>query len=196
MWYYKDKELENCVVYWIHNVNHCDITTDGYVGVSRKFKHRVNQHIVRGTNYYVKKQFEEHFDETVFSIIYNGDESTCYQLEYELRPTKNIGWNFAVGGSRVAFYTQGKRTSSLKGRKQTPEHIENVKKSKIGIKFSDKARENMSKSKLGKPAKNRKRVYHKGVEYSSATELARTLNVTISRVSYWAKNNIRDTYYV
>lgn len=35
----------------------------------------------------------------MFDIIFEGSRQECFKLEKELRPTKGIGWNNAVGGS-------------------------------------------------------------------------------------------------
>jgi hypothetical protein len=81
-----------CVVYWLHDENQTNPTTDGYVGITWRLEERLKAHRIafplwRGV---------DHFEVT---ILFRGNEEQCLAIEEELRPKPFIGWNIARGGN-------------------------------------------------------------------------------------------------
>ena len=106
-------------VYWIHRSHHSN-TNEGYIGVSKNPKQRFYMHKQGYGNIIVKRNCDL-YEDVVLDVILSGDENDCYRYESELRPNKNIGWNFAEGGFKPPS-PQGnkeraaKASKSLKGR--------------------------------------------------------------------------------
>lgn len=82
------------IVYWLYDDTCSDVLTDGYVGVTEKLETRIKQH---------RRRFSDKNFNAV--ILYEGSKEECYSKENELRPTKGIGWNLAIGGKQG--YTLG-----------------------------------------------------------------------------------------
>ena len=127
----KFKSNENpCCLYWIHLPSHSDITTEGYVGITSNFEHRMYQHRT-----YVDRNgtLSKKINDSVCEIMFYGTRSYCQEIESKLRPLPYIGWNKAVGGdggcpkhgltgtkSKKTFYNL--RTKALKlGKEFLPE---------------------------------------------------------------------------
>lgn len=78
------------VVYWIHNQDHIDPYTQGYIGVTTNITNRLQEH--KRQKWFCKKDYS-------VSIINTFDsEAAAYQFEESMRPTSNIGWNINKGG--------------------------------------------------------------------------------------------------
>lgn len=92
-------------LYWIKSSKMKDISTDGYVGVTCDIRKRLNSHVHnlrnKKRNRYYHNGFVKRFHEgDLEMVIVNcGSEDEMYEWEQKLRPTKAIGWNYAVGGS-------------------------------------------------------------------------------------------------
>ena len=78
-------------VYWVHLPKHNDMFSQGYIGVSANIKKRITQH---------KHKFKEYANQLIIDTILIAEKSYCYLIEKSLRPSKNIGWNKAIGGYR------------------------------------------------------------------------------------------------
>lgn len=76
-------------VYWIYDTTCKDPLTDGYIGVSHDVYKRHKTHIR-------KKRVPE---DSSYKILFEGTRQECFLFEKQMRPTKKIGWNNAVGGS-------------------------------------------------------------------------------------------------
>ena len=63
-------------------------TSDGYIGVTKNLRDRLYSHRSRGI-------FQ---DSTHIDILLVGTEKECLDLERQLRPYPNMGWNTAPGG--------------------------------------------------------------------------------------------------
>jgi hypothetical protein len=111
-------------VYWIRAKYHSDMTSDGYVGVSKDaqkrwmyghdWAHRKGRHDNPKLANAISKYGWENLVKTVLVI---ADESYCYELENKLRPSENIGWNLVTGGGKppkTKFRGEG-YVSPLKG---------------------------------------------------------------------------------
>jgi hypothetical protein len=94
-------------VYWIHLPEHTDMFSEGYIGVTSKTaKERFKSHINAANlnkkkhlkiSYAIKKYGAENL--IVQTLVICSDEYAL-DLELKLRPTKEIGWNLAPGGSK------------------------------------------------------------------------------------------------
>jgi group I intron endonuclease len=110
-------------IYWIHLVEHTDIYTQGYVGVSKNMDRRINDHIRKlttntHTNPHLKYAFNKYgWEKVVVDIFWCGEEKYCYVLENTLRPSKNIGWNITIGGHRGPGWPKGKKQSEATKKK-------------------------------------------------------------------------------
>lgn len=92
-------------VYWIRTAHHSDVTSEGYVGVSKnaskrwsyghKWAHAKGRHENSRLSNAITKHGWENLVKTVLIV---ADETYCYELEQKLRPTEKIGWNLVMGG--------------------------------------------------------------------------------------------------
>lgn len=77
-------------VYWVKTAEMSDVNSEGYVGVTvmeiseRLYFHNRNN------------RFPDGYDSV--ELIFEGTDSECLDLEFELRPTWYVGWNIAPGG--------------------------------------------------------------------------------------------------
>ena len=90
-------------VYWLHLQEHNDYFKEGYIGVSKDPKRRLKEHylLVGGgwhENPHLKHAFEKYKEKIIQTIIIQGPEEYCYEIESKLRNIKQIGWNIAEGG--------------------------------------------------------------------------------------------------
>ncbi len=116
-------------VYWIHRKSHSDIETEGYVGITRetvesRFQRHLRQsksgqHLNRHLSSALKK-----YEDIVLTTICICDKDYALLMENKLRPTKNIGWNIAVGGITNPYFSAPKKVKEPKPRKDTsgPNH--------------------------------------------------------------------------
>lgn len=150
------------VVYWLFDEFCNNDAIDGYVGVTRHFAERINDHR--------KERPRNSFD---VIVLFRGIEEECYSVEYRLRPRAGIGWNRAPGGpdgykveiteaTRLklrkpkteehkrasgagnkgkirSLETRMKLSLAHKGKPLSPEHTAALKLSKQGFKPSPKA---------------------------------------------------------
>lgn len=98
------------VLYWIHLEEHTDISSQGYIGVTKyDSKTRFRKHLEALRKYNklggVKDRrtlfsaINKHgIDSVVVTDLVIGEEDYIYDLENKLRPSCNIGWNIATGG--------------------------------------------------------------------------------------------------
>lgn len=135
------EELEqqnHTFVYWIHEQNHDDPRTQGYVGITDRLVKRFSEHH-RYPNHHVRKALKEH-DDLSFTILHYGSREECLNVEQQLRPVENVAWNLKKGGRHEGIHITTKKSPelvenlrrrmlnntfacALKGRKQSPEHI-------------------------------------------------------------------------
>jgi len=92
------KEKFNCYVYHIHLEGRD--TSQGYIGVSKNPSARYEHHRNRTENPHLRNAMNLYKNGLVYDIIFQGEEYYCYELEAELRPEKNMGWNINIGGSK------------------------------------------------------------------------------------------------
>ena len=92
-------------VYWIRAAHHSDITSEGYVGVSKNsnkrwlYGHKWAHSRGRHENSCLSNAITKHgWDFLVKTVVVVAEKDYCYNLENKLRPVKEIGWNLAIGG--------------------------------------------------------------------------------------------------
>ena len=132
----------NYVVYWIHCVDHTDILTEGYVGVTNDEKNRWKRHQKRGSNPHLQNAIAKYgWDNLIKEVILEGESEYCLEIEERLRPEKEIGWNIAKGG--------GMPVPLEKGQKLPDYWRQRISEGKTGVKFSDTHKTNLGKTKTG-----------------------------------------------
>ena len=120
-------------VYWIRKVEHTNIYTEGYVGVSTNVERRWRELITearanRHPNSFLCNAINEHYpDNLIFEIVYLSNEDNCYNYEEMLRPETSIGWNLRSGGPVGKMSEEGRKAISNKtlGKKLTEKEKEN-----------------------------------------------------------------------
>jgi len=152
--------FDTACVYWIRDASHTDITCEGYVGVSKEFNKRIKTHLKRiktkkHDNY---KLIENYNDNVVIKTIVISDEDSCYDLEFKLRPSNNIGWNINAGGvkppsqqgvNRVVDY--GKTWAPMQGKRHSEVTKLKMSSASKGKPKSDEHKQKLSLIKIGKP---------------------------------------------
>lgn len=129
--------MTSCSVYWIHHPDHTDMFSQGYIGVSKRYKRRLWEHLNLSKNTILIKAIKKYgWDNLVKKEILISDFEYCFEIEKKLRPEKNIGWNIAVGGGPPPLmfgnnWNVGK-PSWNKGKKFTEEHKKKLSLAKIG----------------------------------------------------------------
>jgi hypothetical protein len=129
--------LNQCLIYWIHSNLETDIYSQGYVGITINLPRRLKEHAR-------KKNF---LDNRIVDIYLQGELDFCKKVEEELRPTRNIGLNKAMGGGVPP---------NPKGKKLTIEHRQKLKENMVGFKgkcHSEETKLKMSMSKKGRPGR-------------------------------------------
>lgn len=143
-------------VYWIHTPNHTDIFSEGYIGVSNRLDRRLYEHKWCKQNPHLTNAFNKYKD-IVHTILIQGPEAYCYDVESKLRPDTEIGWNINKGGAKPP---------SSKGLKRSIEHKDKIRQSRYLPhipKLTGKTNPNWGKG----AAKGRRWYYDPLTKYSS-----------------------------
>ena len=154
-------------VYWIRCSDHTDMTSQGYIGVSKNAQKRFKQHLEKKHNPHLVNAIHKYgWDNLVKEQILIAEEDYCYDIEGKLRPTTNMGWNIAVGGgvppTPLKVHAIGMRlkmSAINKIRLQDPVAREKFAKARLGLtswnkgkKASPETIEKLRLSHLGKPS--------------------------------------------
>ena len=111
-------------VYWSRAPHHSDMTSEGYVGVSKNsnkrwlYGHKWAHTKGRHDNPRLSNAIAKHgWDSLIKTVVVVADEAYCYELENKLRPTSDIGWNLALGGCKppISKFRGSDYISPLKG---------------------------------------------------------------------------------
>lgn len=165
-------------VYWIYDESCKDMAQDGYIGVTKDPKKRLEAHKAKNPRIPKDAQME---------IIYSGTRQECFELEENLRPQPKIGWNSAMGGKhgwktgfghsdktkeklKRAWTDERKEKASiwkaeqnrkLKGQKRPKqsESVSGTKNPMHGKTHSEKARKKISEAHRGKTPHNKQEIY-------------------------------------
>lgn len=124
-------------VYWIHLEEHTDPETQGYIGVTGNPEKRFREHIKESKkdspkNIHLARAMNKHSVKT--TLLFQGTKVACYEMEFNLRTKRNIGWNIQKGGKIHTDENIQKRSNSLSGRNFSPLHKERLTEAKIGDK--------------------------------------------------------------
>jgi len=190
-------------VYWIHLPEHTDIMTEGYIGVSIHPSRRLMEHKCNKFNPHLKNAFNK-YENITHTILLEGYEDYCYELEAKLRPHENVGWNITRGGtkppntrgSKHSEETKQKIREARKYQIVTEEHRKIMSLAHKGQNCSEETRKKMSEShkglniwSKGKPlseeTRKRMSLAHKGKSLSE--EHKRNLSVAWKK----RKENVR-----
>jgi hypothetical protein len=118
-----------CSVYWIRHPDHTDMFTQGYIGITNNTKVRWNDHNKRPSNLHIKRAVKKYgWDNLIKQVILIADKAYCLAVETKLRPTNQIGWNVASGGSMPPHDNVWN-----KGRKIPKEELANMKAKGFGF---------------------------------------------------------------
>lgn len=144
-------------VYWIHLAEHTDMFSQGYIGFTTKTsEERFKQHLTEMT-YSRSKKRKSHLhksitkygvDKIICKTIIIGDNEYCLDVEYKLRPEKDIGWNMATGGGLPPG------VKGLPVSEETRKKIGDAHKGRI---VSDETRKKLSDSLKGKPCSDERK---------------------------------------
>ena len=112
----------NMQVYWIHNEEHTDPYTQGYIGISSNVSKRLQHH---SKWHCENKNLKEYYVNggNIHTILFTGTKEECIKHEKLLRPENGIGWNIYRGGVIPPDCT---------GRIHSNETKEKISKSNIG----------------------------------------------------------------
>lgn len=87
------------IVYWLHNSDHTDMFSQGYIGVSNNTAKRFEEHKNRPSNKHLKNAINKYgWDNLVKEVVLVADKAYCLMIESKLRTTEQIGWNVNKGG--------------------------------------------------------------------------------------------------
>lgn len=132
------------MVYWIHHVDHTDMFTQGYIGVTKSIKRRFEEHKNRPSNAHLKNAINKYgWDSLVKEVLIIADEAYCLAIELKLRANDKMGWNLIVGGGMPPSSCGKKFIRSEEWKRKQSE----AKKGKVawnkGLKLSDNQKDNM-----------------------------------------------------
>lgn len=187
------------VIYWIHLPEHTDPLTEGYLGVSKNFEIRMRGHLTdiqrsKHKNPHLVHAVQKYgWDNLIKDIIFEGEEAYCYEVEEQMRPKKNTGWNIAPGGHRGPGWTKGKKksTESIEKRKLAlapqveASRIERLRKRELRLKKREEVR--LEKQRLAEEKRKlrQQRKIEKGIkEEHRAKERERRKLKRISEGTY------------
>lgn len=133
------------VVYWIHHVDHTDMFTQGYIGITNNLNARLRNHKSKKTNKHLVNAMNKYgWDNLVKEVILIADEAYCLMIEATMRSFDNIGWNIVKGGSMPP-----KTGGWNKGIPALPHVIEAVKKANTGRVHSQEEKDKRAKAMIG-----------------------------------------------
>ena len=122
---------------------------EGYVGVTNRPIERLEEHKKSKYNPYLRRAMHKHKDKILFVVLDIFDNRhDAHWLEYTLRPSRNIGWNIAVGGLTPPRWagrthtedTKIKMSELAKGRVISEEQRKKISAKLSGVKFSEDRR--------------------------------------------------------
>jgi hypothetical protein len=121
-------------VYWLYDERCVCPCRHGYVGISLNVERRVRTHRKR-------------FPDCEWKVLFEGTKFDCVRVEYQLRPTFDIGWNRARGGNKGNPGTG----AGLYGKPKSAEHRASIAKTLTGHVRTTASRAKQSASAKGKP---------------------------------------------
>lgn len=153
--------------YWIHRAfHHYDHMVEGYVGKTNHLRKRFREHqFYEDHNIHLTRAFKK-YDDIVMSILYEGSDEECYEMEKYYRPEPQIGWNIQAGGDHGPHLI-GENHPNW-GKKLSEEHRQHISESKKGEKHPcwGKKRSVETCRKISEGLKGGKAFSHKGMKAS------------------------------
>jgi hypothetical protein len=117
-------------VYWIHNPEHTDMFTQGYIVITKDIKKRWSDHAKRTANNHLLHAIKKYgWDSLVKEVVLVADEAYCLMVEAKLRAEDKIGWNIIKGGGMPPHINVWN-----KGRKIPQEKLDSMKAKGFGFK--------------------------------------------------------------
>ena len=90
---------KECSVYHICRESDRFDYSKGYIGVSKDTSKRWSRHRTDPCNPHLGNALDK-YDDISFYVLVSGSEKYCYELEEELRPDSEMGWNIIPGGTK------------------------------------------------------------------------------------------------
>ena len=130
--------------------------SQGYIGVSKNVQQRFKQHLKRSENPHLKYAINKYgWDNLVKEQIIISDKQYCLNLEKQLRPVDNIGWNLISGGGCPPRAKKGiglGRTPWNKGKTYSEETRKKISEN-TRLQMQDPVRKEINRKLLaGKPS--------------------------------------------
>lgn len=157
-------------LYWIHYPEHSDPMTEGYIGITKDPKRRLQTHKCNPENRMVKGALKKGAKMSIIGEF--NTEKNALTEEVRMRPTDLIGWNLTKGGGKPPQFNptpenRARVSAQFKGTKQSAEHIRKKADARRGQKHSPEAKEKMRQKALERhiirvSCVNCKRVYDRG----------------------------------
>ena len=134
-------------VYWIRQTSHTDMFSQGYVGVSSDLKKRWSDHAWKAQNAHLANAVNAYgWDSLVKEVVLIAEDTYCYDIESQLRPTNKIGWNIVAGGGKPPI------NKHWLGKTLSDEHKQKIS-AKVKEQMKDPARLEINRTaRLGKPS--------------------------------------------
>lgn len=157
-------------VYWLRCVEHTDMFSQGYVGITRhgREKRRFWEHKTVGQNAHLRNALNKY--EVVQEILLIADKDYCKEIEQKLRPEANIGWNIVAGGGLPP---------SFKGKKRSAEFVERLRQQVQ----SAETRAKRSKSMLGN---------QNGVGRKLTEEQKKAISIRMSGDNHYSRKKVNN----
>ena len=104
--------MSSYCLYWCHLEEHTDPFTQGYIGITKHLKERIQQHF-RNDNKLddeFQKAINSYGKEKIKVTVLKSslDKDIAYNFERHYRPENNIGWNTSKGGAWSDSCVKGK----------------------------------------------------------------------------------------
>jgi predicted GIY-YIG superfamily endonuclease len=132
------------IVYWLHNSDHTDMFTQGYIGVTNNLNVRLRNHKSKRCNKHLVNAMNKYgWDNIVKEVMLVADESYCLMIEKLLRAKANIGWNIVEGGGKPPVNRWNK------GLPMHPNAFKAIMKANIGRIQPEEEKAKRAKSMLG-----------------------------------------------
>lgn len=193
-------------LYWIHLPEHCDVMSQGYVGITHDFEQRMFAHkscAKTGEEATLYRAIRKHgWDCLIKEILVIADEAYCKDLEKKFRPTARIAWNIAVGGDGGGAHLRGVkqsaqhlanrkqallgRVSGFKGKKHTEEAHQKTMAFVRGVPKTEASKQKNAKAHM-------KRIKINGVVYDSWQQASKETTIPTGSMSYLMKNKPQNT---
>ena len=140
-------------VYWIKDTNHTDPYYDGYVGITSRedVSIRFDEHKNNHKNKHLRNRCRMGGVEIIV-LHENLSTDDAKKIEFEYRPTENIGWNIACGGD-----IPPSRTGRVSGKNTLLGNNRTEKQMSASKKWSDRLRSGDAKPlRLGTGTRHKK----------------------------------------